>query len=333
MMANELATTKQHNDEMMEGLIAGGDLGKLNAGQRTEYYRAVCESIGVNPLTRPFEYITLNGKLTLYARRDCTDQLRSLRGISVEISSRTKVDDLYVVTARAHDNARTDESIGAVSIERLSGEALANALMKAETKAKRRVTLSICGLGWSDETEVDSIPSARPVVVRDDGVIDAPVAELVIEQQPPRARASDVTVTLPIPRDGQAERGQPTRPYDPETVKRGVVGKAAKGSYEAASTAQRGFIAGTIEQLFPNIADTVTRQAARYAVTNYLLGKTSTSKLSKGECDALSRWMLTPDADGVEMIEDHAITEAARILEAVGVANGQQGMFEQEQEG
>ncbi len=43
--------------------------------------------------------------------------------------------------------------------------------MKAETKAKRRVTLSIVGLGWLDETETDSIPDARPVQVSDQGEI------------------------------------------------------------------------------------------------------------------------------------------------------------------
>ena len=35
--------------------------------------------------------------------------------------------------------------------------------MKAETKAKRRVTLSICGMGWLDESEIESIPNAKPV--------------------------------------------------------------------------------------------------------------------------------------------------------------------------
>jgi hypothetical protein len=35
-------------------------------------------------------------------------------------------------------------------------------MMKAVTKAKRRVTLSICGLGMLDETEVDSVPGATP---------------------------------------------------------------------------------------------------------------------------------------------------------------------------
>jgi hypothetical protein len=38
-----------------------------------------------------------------------------------------------------------------------------NALMKAVTKAKRRVTLSICGLGMLDETEVETIPDVEYV--------------------------------------------------------------------------------------------------------------------------------------------------------------------------
>ena len=40
---------------------------------------------------------------------------------------------------------------------------LANAFLKSETKAKRRVTLSICGLGLLDESEVDSIPAEAKV--------------------------------------------------------------------------------------------------------------------------------------------------------------------------
>jgi hypothetical protein len=41
----------------------------------------------------------------------------------------------------------------------------ANAMMKAETKAKRRLTLSLAGLGWMDETEVDTDPNAHRVRV------------------------------------------------------------------------------------------------------------------------------------------------------------------------
>jgi hypothetical protein len=40
------------------------------------------------------------------------------------------------------------------------------------TKAKRRVTLSICGLGWLDEAELDGVPAARTVPVSDTGSIE-----------------------------------------------------------------------------------------------------------------------------------------------------------------
>src|SRR6516162_3098534 len=54
-------------------------------------------------------------------------------------------------------NGRIDTSIGAVSIGGLKGDNKCNALMKAETKAKRRLTLSICGLGMLDETEIETV--------------------------------------------------------------------------------------------------------------------------------------------------------------------------------
>ena len=146
----------------IERLLVSGDLGKLTPDQRVAYYRAVCDSVGLNPLTRPFEYVTLNGKQLLYATRNATDQIRGKRGVSVAIVSRERMDDIYVVTARATmADGRADESTGAVALGRLQGEALANAMMKAETKAKRRVTLSIVGLSLLDETEVDTIPGAR----------------------------------------------------------------------------------------------------------------------------------------------------------------------------
>ena len=154
--------------EVIEKVVIGGDLSALNAAQRAEYYAAVCRSLRLNPLTKPFEYLDLNGKLRLYALRDCADQLRRLHGISIYIANRERMSDIYIVTARAKDRqGREDESTGAVTVGNLKGDALANALMKAETKAKRRVTLSIAGLGWLDETELDTIPQSRPVTPPD----------------------------------------------------------------------------------------------------------------------------------------------------------------------
>ncbi|MES2889785.1 MAG: hypothetical protein V4739_17465 [Pseudomonadota bacterium] len=144
----------------IEQVLAYGDLTKLSSGQRTAYYSKVCESLGLNPLTRPFEFINLSGKLVFYARRDCTDQLRRIHAVSVRIVSRENTGDVFVVTAQASlPDGRVDESTGAVPIANLKGEMLANALMKAETKAKRRVTLSICGLSVLDESELDGASS------------------------------------------------------------------------------------------------------------------------------------------------------------------------------
>jgi hypothetical protein len=141
---------------------ANGDIGKMSPKEKAEYYQQVCESLGLNPLTQPFKYLKLSGRETLYATRDAADQLRKKYRVSVRITSRETVDGIHIVTARASmPDGREDESTGCLPLGGLKGENLSNALMKAETKAKRRVTLSICGLGWLDETEVDSIDGAQ----------------------------------------------------------------------------------------------------------------------------------------------------------------------------
>jgi hypothetical protein len=153
--------------EAIEKVLMQGDLSKLTPEQRMDYYKAICNSLGLNHLTRPFDYITLNGKLTLYAKKDATDQLRRLYAVSITSLERETIQEVYLVTAHASvPGGREDTSTGAVSIKGLTGDNLANAFMKAETKAKRRATLSICGLGMLDETEAGSIPGAE-MEVRD----------------------------------------------------------------------------------------------------------------------------------------------------------------------
>lgn len=161
-MSTAIATQTATPDEVMEQVIIQGDLEKLTPEQRVRYYMRVCESVGLNPHTKPFDYIRLNNKLTLYALKGATDQLRRIHGVSARVISQERIDDVLVVTVEATDKAgRVDTEIGAVAVGSLKGDALANAMMKALTKAKRRVTLSICGLGMLDESEVDSIPSAQ----------------------------------------------------------------------------------------------------------------------------------------------------------------------------
>ncbi len=139
---------------IVEQVIIKGDLSKLSPSQRVDYYQRVCQSLGLNPLTKPFDYINLRGKLVLYPTRDATDQLRKVHGISIHIASRQQLDNIFVVTAQAKDReGRDDEATGAVAFDPKNQESIANAMMKAETKAKRRVTLSIVGLGWLEDVE------------------------------------------------------------------------------------------------------------------------------------------------------------------------------------
>ena len=156
-MATDLAPAI--DPAIVERVLLEGDLKRLSPAQKVSFYTRVCESVGLNPLTQPFAYIVLNGKEVLYAKRECTEQLRRLHRVSIQIVARELVEDIYVVTARATlPDGRSDENIGCVPLGGLKGEARANAMMKSETKAKRRVSLSICGLGMLDETEVESLP-------------------------------------------------------------------------------------------------------------------------------------------------------------------------------
>jgi hypothetical protein len=141
---------------ILERVIIGGNLAELTPTERLRYYQAVCESVGLNPLTKPFDYLQLSGRLVLYAKKEATDQLRKIHGVSITKLEREMSEGVYCVTAYATDRTgRTDSSLGAVTIDQLRGEAKANGLMKAESKAKRRVTLSICGLGIMDESEIE----------------------------------------------------------------------------------------------------------------------------------------------------------------------------------
>lgn len=166
-MNNEIQNTNNQLQDYQEGLVPAdvieslvlnGDLSKMTGEMKVQFYNSICKSMGLNPMTQPFEIINLKGKLKMYAKKDATDQLRRIYGVSVTKIETQEIAGIYMATAYVKDKfGREDSDTGAVTIKNLQGEALANAIMKATTKAKRRATLSICGLGMLDETEVDSI--------------------------------------------------------------------------------------------------------------------------------------------------------------------------------
>ena len=124
--------------------------------------------MGLDPYTKPFDLLRLNGKEVLYCTRSGTQQLNKLHKVSHLITSRDTNAEagVYIVTSKASlPDGRCTESLGAVNIQGLKGEAYANAIMKAETKSKRRATLDLLGLGVLDESEAESIPNASTVAL------------------------------------------------------------------------------------------------------------------------------------------------------------------------
>lgn len=239
---NQLATQDNNAASIMEEVLILGNLAELTPEERVNYYAKLCRSLGLNPLSKPFEYLELPAqgggkKMVLYAKKDCTDQLRNNRQVSVQIISRELIDEVFVVTARATTpDGRTDESIGAVPLckeggewktaqggkrffeangkmDPLKPEDKANAMMKAETKAKRRVTLSICGLGMVDESEVESIPETRRPTDTTPKQLEPPKAQeraipgsmrIIVERIKSDPTRDNITDALRIMRDQMA---------------------------------------------------------------------------------------------------------------------------------
>ena len=158
---------KATESAIIEQLVINGNLTGLNQQQKVEYYKGYCERLGLDPFTQPFKILRLQGKETLYCDRSGVQQLSKLHNVSHDITSREQMEGIYLVTCKASADGRHTESIGAVTTGTLSGDALCNALMKAETKAKRRATLDLLGLGMLDESEVDTIPNAKKVTLKE----------------------------------------------------------------------------------------------------------------------------------------------------------------------
>ena len=165
-------------------LAARGDLSALSPAEKARHYVATCERLGLNPHTAPFQYLRLNGKEVLYATRGATDQLAELHGLTRTLVDGPKVIDLagtklvYCVCKVVHPNGRFETATATVPLVDP-----VNVLMRCETKAKRRATLSILGLAPLDETVADTAVDGGSVISAED--LDRALAELHGDPKPP----------------------------------------------------------------------------------------------------------------------------------------------------
>lgn len=150
------------SSDVIASLVLNGDLGKLTPMQKVNYYNALCERVGLDPATQPFKLLKLNGKEVMYADKGATQQLSQRHQISHDVVSKERDEDIYTVTIKASlPGGRYTVEDGCVNVQGKKGDDLANAKMKAMTKAKRRAVLALLGLGMTDESELDTMPGAE----------------------------------------------------------------------------------------------------------------------------------------------------------------------------
>jgi hypothetical protein len=143
---------------------SGKDTGSLTAQQRAGYVTALCRALRLNPLTNPVQFIRLNGKEVLYVTRTATDQLAALHGLNRKTVRGPEIVDIAGMKVAlctvevTLPNGRSETATATLKVEDP-----AQLYMKLETKAKRRGTLAILGLGLLAEEEAESIPGAERV--------------------------------------------------------------------------------------------------------------------------------------------------------------------------
>ncbi len=190
--------------KVVESLVLRGDLSGLGPRERANHYIAVCHGLGLNPASKPLDYLKLNGKEILYPNKGATDQLAAIHKVTREIIDGPKVMDLagtklvYALCRATLPSGRFETSVATVPLVDP-----VNVLMKVETKAKRRATLSILGLGMLDEMELETIPASAQ---GPGGGVDLSDARLptTTAQEPPQRSAN--------PMEGRGIEDQRRRP-------------------------------------------------------------------------------------------------------------------------
>jgi hypothetical protein len=136
-----------------------GNLQGLTKGQIADVVAMLADKMGVDPSLAPIDVIpTREGKLVPYINARGAAQLRRMHNLEVIAMELVKERPGLVVlrcTLRRGDGS-TDMAIGAAEYREDRPQDEANAWMRAETKAKRRATMSAVGIfleGPSDEVE------------------------------------------------------------------------------------------------------------------------------------------------------------------------------------
>lgn len=141
-----------------------GDFSVLSNEERNVFVEHICETYNLDKSSVPVRFVTDNKskKVIPYLARTATDQLRMNLNISViEQNVQFSPNGIAcIVTVKVQDDkGRTDMDVGSVFLGNATGDDYAKQIMSCVTKAKRRATISLSGIGILDEAEIMSMTS------------------------------------------------------------------------------------------------------------------------------------------------------------------------------
>lgn len=153
--------------------IAAGNLAPLEPRLRAVAIRTICEDGNLPVSLAPVILIPGDGgTLKPYVTSIGASWVADNKRVSTKILGTESTGGVYVVRMLAiAGDGRSVEDIGAVAIGGLGGQNLANAFMKAHTKAYRRAVLRLAGLPLTDDDEGTGPP--RRIDYETGEIIDA----------------------------------------------------------------------------------------------------------------------------------------------------------------
>jgi len=138
------------------------NLETLSEEQRTKYLFEASEYFGLPGSLNALDLIWMHDektgmkKLAAYARKGTTDILRGIHGIEITALNPANGDGYVSFIAVGKDKTgRQEMAVGACDLSGLKGDKVAYAVMTAQTRAMRRLTLQFVGGGLLDESEVN----------------------------------------------------------------------------------------------------------------------------------------------------------------------------------
>lgn len=162
-MTTEITVKNEELSLAIRSYLRTGDLSVLPDVEKDKVLLKMCEHYQLDAVMRPFILIKLNGKEVWYPTKSATDMVAAKFNLTREVLEIKENVERGILECRVkvtqEGSSRTETCISAVSIVEfgrdetgkivgkiMKGEAYANALMKVDTKAKRRATLGWLGI-------------------------------------------------------------------------------------------------------------------------------------------------------------------------------------------